>query len=327
MSFDRLKKNISYILFTFGETANIIGLYNTIRRGNGRYSIIFTSLCLISMTILFIISLKKKKPDLFINLIVFITGVIYFPFIFFNTQKPQTFILNMLLIPPSYAIIVKRKRDYILPLVTFLLYLIILSFRLSIDFIIIFGVIYLYTLCVPSLFAIILNRYSEEITRENQKIAELATRDGLTGLYNRYELQKLVNGDEEWIPIMLDIDFFKKVNDTYGHDEGDKVLQRLAQIILRYAKDGFRAFRYGGEEFLIISKLSESSTLIRIKDFFGTVRRDLKTSDGKNVTISVGIGNKSILSDNSIKIADVNLYLCKNEGRNCICYKNEVLFK
>lgn len=327
MTFDKLKKYISYILFFFGETANIIGLYNAIKRGNGYYSIVFTSLCLISMTILFIISLKKKNPNLFINLIVFIVGVIYFPLIFFNTMKPQTFILNMFLVPSSYAISIKRKRDYILPILTLILYLVILPFRLSVDFVIIFGIIYIYTLCVPSLFAIMLNRYSEEITKENKKIIEIASRDELTGLYNRHELQKIIDLGDEWIPIMFDIDFFKKVNDNYGHDEGDKVLQRLAQIALRYAKSGFKIFRYGGEEFVILSKLSESSTFIRIKDFFDTVRRELKTTNGNNVTISVGIGDKSIITESAIKIADINLYLCKNEGRNCICGKNTVLYK
>lgn len=192
---------------------------------------------------------------------------------------------------------------------------------------VIYTVIYLYTLFVPSLFSMLLTRYSLQLNKEKNVLESLAERDELTGLYNRYMLQRFINEQETWTPIMLDIDHFKSVNDTYGHDEGDKVLKRLAEILLRFAKDSFRIFRYGGEEFLIISKLSEDSTDKRVIEFVEAVRRDLKTSTGVPITVSVGVGKKSLLDTSSIKIADINLYLCKNEGRNCVCKNNQILYK
>mgnify|MGYP003306132357 FL=1 len=154
----------------------------------------------------------------------------------------------------------------------------------------------------------------------------MAMRDELTRLYNRHHLQDYEDTEQEWIPIMLDIDNFKLVNDKYGHDEGDRVLQQLASIMLRYASDNFIPFRYGGEEFLFLSKMSEESTDKYILDFFETVRRELHTSDRQHRTISVGIGKKSVLNDRSIKCADINLYICKNNGRNCVSKNNEVFY-
>lgn len=322
-----LKRYVSYLLFICGETSNVFGLYTAIRMQNGLFSIIFTSLCLASMTLLFVFSNKKNDPDIFIKAIVIMVGVFYFPSIWINTKSPNTFILNTFLIPVSYAITANRKRDFIIPILNLIIYDACIIIKMPKIYCVIYTVIYLYTLLVPSLFSMLLTRYSLQLNKEKNVLESLAERDELTGLYNRYMLQRFINERETWTPIMLDIDHFKSVNDTYGHDEGDKVLKRLSEILLRFSKDGFRVFRYGGEEFLIISKLSESSTDTRVIDFVNTVRRDLKTSTGAPITVSVGIGRKSLLEANSIKAADINLYLCKNEGRNCVCKNNQILYK
>lgn len=321
-----LKKYISYILFICGEIANTFGLYIAIRMQNGIASIMSTFLCLVSMTLIFIISYKKEKPEMFLRTIVIIVGMIYFPMIWVNTKSLNTFILNTFLVPVSYSISVNKKRDFIIPAINLLIYNLCILAKMTYVYCIIYTVIYSYILVVPSLFSMLLTTYSEQLNKEKITLENMAERDELTGLFNRYMLQRFMNEQESWIPIMLDIDHFKNVNDTYGHDEGDKVLKRLANILLRFAKDGFRVFRYGGEEFLIISKLSEDSTDKRVIEFVDTVRRELKTSNDVPVTVSVGIGQRSVLSTNSVKIADVNLYLCKNEGRNCICKNNKVFY-
>lgn len=322
-----LKRYVSYLLFICGETSNVFGLYTAIRMQNGLFSIIFTSLCLVSMTLLFVFSNKKNDPDIFIKAIVIMVGVFYFPSIWINTKSPDTFILNTFLIPVSYAITTNRKRDFIIPILNLIIYDVCIIIKMPKIYCVIYTVIYLYTLLVPSLFSMLLTRYSLQLNKEKNVLESLAERDELTGLYNRYMLQRFINEREIWTPIMLDIDHFKSVNDTYGHDEGDKVLKRLSEILLRFSKEGFKVFRYGGEEFLIISKLSENSTDTRVIDFVNTVRRDLKTSTGVPITVSVGIGKKSLLDVNSIKVADINLYLCKNEGRNCVCKNNQILYK
>lgn len=322
-----LKRYISYILFICGEIANTFGLYIAIRMQNGVGSIISTALCFLSMALIFIFSCKKDKPEIFLRTIVIVVGMFYFPTIWINTKSPNTFILNTFLVPVSYSISVNKKRDFIIPAINLLIYNLCILIKMNYIYCIIYTVIYSYILVVPSLFSMLLTKYSEQLNKEKMTLENMAERDELTGLFNRYMLQRFMNEEEKWIPIMLDIDHFKNVNDTYGHDEGDRVLKRLAEILLRFAKDSFRVFRYGGEEFLIISKLSEDSTDKRVIEFVEAVRRELRTSNDVPVTVSVGIGQKAVLDSTSVKIADVNLYLCKNEGRNCICKENKLLYR
>lgn len=320
------KKYIAYILFSCGEVANLFGLFISLKMKTGKGAAIITFLCFISMTLIFLISYKKENPDLFIRIIVLIVGLIYFPFIWIYTKSPNTFILNTFLVPVSYAITISRRKNFIIPLINLLVYIFCILYKLNFIYTIIYSVIYLYILIVPSLFSMLLTDYNNQLNIEKNILEKQAERDELTGLYNRYMLQQFIDKKEYGIPIMLDIDYFKKVNDTYGHDEGDKVLKRLAEILHRFDREDFKVFRYGGEEFLIVSKFSEESTVKKIIEFVEIVRKELKCTNGNPVTVSVGIGEESILDSLAIKIADINLYLSKNEGRNCICKNNKKIF-
>lgn len=320
-----LKKYISYILFVFGETANIVGLVNTIIHQTGKLTILYTSLCLVSMTLLFLYSLKYKKSELFIRVIVILVGMFYFPLIFYRTNSPTTFILNTFLIPVSYSITISKKRDFIIPLINLIIYDICIYFKLNIAHMFIFTIIYLYILCVPSLFSMLLVKYSAQLQLENKKYYNLANKDALTNLYNRNYLSQFYRKCN-CIPIMSDIDFFKKINDKYGHIEGDRILKDLAQIFLKYKSENFKLFRYGGEEFIILSFLDENTTIDTLIKLFKDVRSQLKIKDGTPVTISIGIGDRDIFDEKAIKRADANLYLSKNSGRNCISKNNSVIF-
>lgn len=321
-----LKKYISYILFIFGESVNVVGLINALIHQNGKLSIIFTTACLVSMTLLFLVSLKWKKHEWFIQIIVMIVGILYFPLIFWRTKSPTTFILNTFLIPVSYAITVSKKRDFIIPLLNLIIYDVCIYFKLTISHLVIFTIIYLYVLFVPSLFSLLITDYSNQLRIENERVNNLANKDALTNLYNRTYLSQFYN---KWIciPIMTDIDFFKKINDHYGHDEGDRILKNLAKIFLKYQEDKFKIFRYGGEEFIILSVLEEDLTFRKIIDIVNDVRQNLKTNDDKGVTISVGIGDRDNFDERAIKRADMNLYLSKNSGRNCVSKNNEIFYK
>ena len=213
-----------------------------------------------------------------------------------------------------------------MPILNLALLEVVIINRLDLNYGLIYMVIYAYVLLVTSFFSMTIQRYYNQILLENTRITKMAMRDELTRLYNRHHLQDYEDTEQEWIPIMLDIDKFKLVNDEYGHDEGDRVLQQLAAIMLRYANDNFIPFRYGGEEFLFLSKMSEESTDKHIIDFFEAVRRELHTSDRKPKTVSIGIGRKGVLNEGAIKRADINLYICKNNGRNCISKNNEVFY-
>lgn len=326
MVLDNFKKYISCVLGGFGILANTLGLVNAFYRHNGLGSIIPTLLGLTALIILFVISIKKESYGFFITAASVMTGMIFFPMTFLGTRNPSTFLLYTFLLPASYGIGVKNFKSFILPIINCILLDGCIVYRIDWNYCFIYTMIYTYSFSVTALFAMALSSYTDNVQTENKKYRKMAERDELTRLYNRHSLQSIIDKGEEWIPIMMDIDHFKQVNDIYGHDEGDCVLQQFASILLRFSNDNFMVFRYGGEEFLILSKMSEVSTDIRVKELFETVRRELHTSDRKPRTISVGIGRKSKIDNGAIKRADINLYICKNNGRNCIAKNNKIFF-
>jgi diguanylate cyclase (GGDEF)-like protein len=167
-----------------------------------------------------------------------------------------------------------------------------------------------------------------ELLEHIEEIRDASNRDFLTGLYNRryfYEVgNKLFeNAKRKNLTItvaMLDIDFFKKVNDAYGHDAGDIVLKTIAQIL----KTRFRASdivaRFGGEEFCIMATNMRDDS---IKEVFENLRKTVQESEiameGTRIRVTTSIGICTKLSDsleNMVKIADSLLYKAKESGRN-----------
>lgn len=154
--------------------------------------------------------------------------------------------------------------------------------------------------------------------------------DKLTSVYNRNYLQELedfVNLDD-YILATLDIDHFKKVNDTYGHAIGDEILMQVANTILNTirAKDDI-VIRYGGEEFVILAKVTRDehiSALNVIERIFTNIQDKkfyINKKDYIDITISMGINlvpQKSKNFSDAFKLADIALYNAKNKGRNTI---------
>jgi len=154
----------------------------------------------------------------------------------------------------------------------------------------------------------------------------------MTSLYNRRFLTELLDSNipnrttQEHIHsiLMLDIDFFKQVNDTYGHDIGDTVIKSLALIMNESVRDSDMAVRYGGEEFLILllNSTKEQTLVIayKIKERFLSLEFTSQSETFRK-TLSIGISHypddsKSLWK--VIKYADEALYLAKNTGRNKI---------
>jgi diguanylate cyclase (GGDEF)-like protein len=165
---------------------------------------------------------------------------------------------------------------------------------------------------------------------KKRNLSDLAYRDTLTGLYNRRSFEK--NLAAEWKRqqrykrplslIMIDIDHFKKVNDTYGHQKGDSVLQTVAGIINDNLRSSDFPCRYGGEEIaVILSETSLDNAAITAEKLRALVESQVKEIEGLKVTISLGVstyaGNMSD-SGELIKAADSCLYKAKNSGRNKI---------
>ena len=166
-----------------------------------------------------------------------------------------------------------------------------------------------------------------------KKMKDLASIDDLTKIYNRYyffnilnqQLEKLKSDDKIFSLIMFDLDHFKNVNDTYGHDVGDYVLNETCRVVEKCLREDDTFARIGGEEFLI------SLPNTNIEDAFYIAQRirqnieQHKFKDIPKLTMSLGIAeaNEPILSTELLKKVDLALYKAKKEGRNkVIAFKN-----
>ncbi len=181
------------------------------------------------------------------------------------------------------------------------------------------------TLFVTSGIAFILLTVSLFISIKTYIYRKKAYIDPLTGLYNRNYLNDLELDSKNYTIAMADIDDFKKINDTYGHDIGDLVLKKIASIIKKSIREKEDiAVRFGGEEFLILLKrkdnFKELNALERLMENIRNV--EISIGDKKiKTTISIGVDladdSKGSLFDR-IKRADLALYYAKNSGKNRI---------
>ncbi|MCQ2749177.1 MAG: GGDEF domain-containing protein [Clostridia bacterium] len=186
-------------------------------------------------------------------------------------------------------------------------------------------------------YVVLISRYNEhtiERLREDKKILDKDSKiDHLTGLYNRRSMEKFLNILEEQYKItnkpfgliLMDIDFFKKVNDTYGHQAGDKVLVEISRLIVYTLRKSDEVFRYGGEEILaVVPGVQTKEDVIKVANSIRSDIESLKIPTGENdvsVTISCGCtvfdGQEM---ESTIKRVDEALYMAKNNGRNRVEY-------
>lgn len=155
-------------------------------------------------------------------------------------------------------------------------------------------------------------------------------RDPLTHLFNRRYLETVMRHETRYSLengilfgcVMIDIDFFKHVNDSYGHDNGDKILLQLAEILAQQVRAGDFVFRLGGEEFLIILADVQQSAIQQVAEKVRAMveKFEFKLSDNipLKVTISIGTAIHDGHPDfkHTIKLADAALYEAKESGRN-----------
>lgn len=152
----------------------------------------------------------------------------------------------------------------------------------------------------------------------NLQLQELATTDVLTKLRNRrYIENKLLNATRSHYIAMLDVDDFKKVNDYFGHDQGDKVLIKLAQVLINNSASQDIVGRWGGEEFIIIfAEQSLALLKIRLKQLNYSVA-DTNFGIMRSVTISIGLANHHANKHReSLRTVDQALYEAKSDGKN-----------
>jgi two-component system cell cycle response regulator len=171
----------------------------------------------------------------------------------------------------------------------------------------------------------------ETVQEKNRQLQEMANRDGLTGLYNHRFFHEQLAQDflrarryhENLSCILLDIDFFKKFNDTHGHQSGDVVLRTLGRLIQESIRDSDLAARYGGEEFALILYHTDAQGGFEVADRLRRTVEENQIHDkgaALHVTISVGIATfpdeKIGDAKTLIECADKALYQAKANGRN-----------
>jgi diguanylate cyclase (GGDEF)-like protein len=159
--------------------------------------------------------------------------------------------------------------------------------------------------------------------------------DALTGLANRRSfyskaklaLYEVIKQKSSLCLAVVDIDYFKKVNDTYGHDIGDEVLVKIAKLMNNNTRDTDVLGRIGGEEFaLILKNLTKENGIKRLE----TIRHSIESisiilSTGESLSLSVSIGCTDIIPETKninemVKQADIALYRAKEKGRNRTVY-------
>lgn len=185
-------------------------------------------------------------------------------------------------------------------------------------------------------------KLEKDIEKSIVKLEKMATKDGLTGLYNQSHFLEVLNNEYKKAQrhlqalscIMIDIDYFKSVNDTHGHQFGDYVLARSADILKQIARDTDIVARYGGEEFFIILPNTDRkgayilAERIRVAFSKKVFKKDKASQD---VTVSLGISSMSdhnmISDDVMIANADNALYSAKWRGRNNVCTYEETVIE
>lgn len=169
---------------------------------------------------------------------------------------------------------------------------------------------------------------------EKKIYQELALLDGLTNIYNRRYFEELLDREveralrypQEFSLLMIDIDDFKKYNDTYGHLAGDNVLRSITEILLKKSRVTDFIARYGGEEFVIIAPHTDKkgATILaaRIVDIVSRKEFILKNSGLSRVTVSIGVAafkEDAATKEDLIQRADEALYQAKKLGKNKMC--------
>jgi len=180
-----------------------------------------------------------------------------------------------------------------------------------------------------------LQKKIEKLEKELSKAKEASFTDPLTKVYNKRGFEKEFKKFESlykrnklnYAITFFDIDFFKKVNDTYGHDAGDKILSTFAKVIQRSLRDTDIIARYGGEEFVALSPIENEDNLknmlVRIKKIVNNHKFIYKEHKIK-VTFSAGVAIRSKYKTpkETLLVADKLVYKAKSTGRNKVCFEN-----
>ncbi|WP_440889666.1 diguanylate cyclase [Vibrio sp. WZ-1] len=165
-----------------------------------------------------------------------------------------------------------------------------------------------------------------------EQLRKLSEKDGLTGLWNRRKFEEQLTQNTNILErypetptaclALVDIDYFKRINDELGHDEGDRVIKLVSRVLLQGVRNTDFVARVGGEEFAIIMPHTSAK---EAEIVLNRLRVAVEIHTELNVTISLGYTDLTANSTRSYKCADIALYEAKSSGRNCVsfCYSGD----
>lgn len=164
------------------------------------------------------------------------------------------------------------------------------------------------------------------------KLKSNAELDYLTKIYNRNKFYELIEKEAKSSKrykydssvMLMDIDYFKKVNDTYGHEWGDQVLKELSSQILQNIRENDVFARWGGEEFVLLLPHTNKDGALKAAEKIRLLIEKSESPKLKGITISIGVTSIDSANydiDNAIKLADEAMYCAKRNGRNQVCFK------
>jgi diguanylate cyclase (GGDEF)-like protein len=178
------------------------------------------------------------------------------------------------------------------------------------------------------------NAMAAELEKDRQALKKLSASDPLTGLCNHREFFRLLREETERSRryrhplslLMIDLDNFKRINDTYGHPAGDRVLCAVAGVVRRELRQVDQVARYGGEEFAaILPETAESEAFAiatRIRQAVAARPLAISETEGVELTISIGLAvfpDDATAEEGLVERADQSLYAAKAAGRNRVC--------
>ncbi len=176
--------------------------------------------------------------------------------------------------------------------------------------------------------AYLLEKSNKSVFQQHENLKQLAVTDRLTGLNNRIKLDEILQDeldrsqrfDHRFGLLIMDLDYFKDVNDTYGHQVGDETLVEIGKLITEHLRSTDRAVRWGGEEFILIYLETDRDELLTLAE---TLRQKIGSHPFKTVgsmTVSVGVTlyHPGDTKDSIIQRADQALYATKEHGRNSV---------
>ena len=330
------------IFAVFALVASVMTIVNII--SDKKYltiaTAVFAILCLFDIILYLVISGKGKV----IALVAFAIEVMFLFTYFVVSGNPDGFSIYWITLLPTFALLIYGMK-YGTFLSTFFFLIIIFFFwvpfgrsLLLYDYpktvYVRFPMLYVTCFFVAFLIEFLRNIAKEELERTRNNYHFLYEHDSLTGIYNRYgfnvEKDKIINNCPNPALALLDIDHFKYINDTFGHQNGDLVLKKVVEIISEVVKDDAVLCRWGGEEFIIFFKSADYSKE-KCEEILDKIRHYdfVLNKNHFNLTVSIGLirchDELKPSLNRLVKQADDLLYKAKNNGRDNLVFGEYIL--